>query len=111
MMMALLLPLVDCAIPIHDAKFCSPPPGEVGAVCDNFLTSDQQILNETQWGALQTQWIAAGQAIECTQSQTLGDIKEEIEQLCSMTKCDYPTQQAITQGLKKIQQLGKNTLN
>ena len=79
-------------------------------MCDNFLTSNQQILSETQWEALEASWNAAGEAIECVNSGVLGDLKSEIEKLCSKTTCDYATQQLILNGLGKIQTLGKKTL-
>lgn len=107
MMGALLLAANGCAVPIHDEQFCSPVPGNLGAVCDNFLTSNQLILTEAEWVALQAQWQASGQATECTTSQTVGDIKAEIEKLCSVYPCDTPTQTLLIRGLKKIQRLGK----
>lgn len=99
--------LTSCAVAIYDEQFCSPIPGGLGAVCDNFLTSNQQILTPDEWNALQSKWVAAGEATECTESKTLGDIKAEIEELCSKTPCNYEVQQAITKGLEKIQSLGK----
>ena len=98
--------LFSCSIPIHDEQFCSPIPGGLGAVCDNFLTSNQLILSQDQWNALQNKWIASGQAVECTTSKTVGDIKAEIEELCSRVSCDDLTQTAILNGLNKIKKLG-----
>jgi len=85
--------LFSCSIPIHDEQFCSPIPGGLGAVCDNFLTSNQLILSQDQWNA-------------CTTSKTVGDIKAEIEELCSRVSCDDLTQTAILNGLNKIKKLG-----
>ncbi len=102
-----------CAVQIQDYQFCSPIPGNLGAVCDNFLTSNQVILDEAAWLALQASWNAQGQAVECTQSGTLGSLKSELEKLCSETPCDYPTQQAVakvTAALEKIETLGKNKI-
>lgn len=102
--------LSSCAVPIKDEQFCSPLPGNLGATCDNFLTSNQIILDETGWQALQSSWLAQGQATECTTSQTLGDIKDELEKLCSRTACSYPVQQQVElflKGLEKIESLGK----
>ena len=103
-MMGLLL-LSSCAVQIKDEQFCSPVPNGLGAVCDNFLTSNPLVLNQTQWEQLQLQWQNSGEATECTQSKTLGDIKEEIEKLCSMTKCDYDAKSQLLKGLEKIQNL------
>lgn len=105
--MAVFLTNASCSVPIHDAQFCSPVPGGYGAICDNFLTSAPTTLTEDEWLALQAKWEQAGEAVECTTSQTLGDIKESIEKLCSIASCDYSTQQKIVSGLKKIQNLGK----
>jgi hypothetical protein len=76
---------------VKDEQFCAVVPGGLGAACDNFLTSNQLILNQAQWEALQTSWQNAGNAVECTTSSTVGDLKSEIEKLCSLTTCDYQT--------------------
>lgn len=102
--------LTDCAVQIQDEQFCSPVPGHFGAVCDNFLTANQIILTEDQWIALQASWNAQGEAVECTRSNTLGDIKKEIERLCSLAPCSYPVKKKILEGLNKIQALGKDQL-
>ena len=81
---------VDCSVPIKDTQLCSPVPGG-GAVCDWFLTSNQQILTPLEWTILQAQW----GTYECTPSATFGTIKAELEQLCASTKCSYPVKQAI----------------
>lgn len=88
-------------------QFCSPIPGGLGAVCDNFLSSNQLILNKTEWDSLQLQWISTGQAVECTTSRTIGDIKGEIEKLCSVVACDYEVKTKVLSGLKKLETLGK----
>lgn len=103
----LLLQASSCAVVIKDAQFCSPLPGNLGAVCDNFLTSNQLILDAGEWTALQASWASLGQATECTTSQTVGDLKSELEKLCSDTSCDYPDAQKVFKGLKKIENLGK----
>lgn len=100
-MTAVLLLSSGCAVQIKDYQFCSPIPGNLGAVCDNLLTSNQLILSEADWIALQNTWQTEGFATECTTSQAVGDIKSEFEKICSKTKCTYPTIQAIA-GLKRI---------
>lgn len=84
-----LLSSGGCVTVIKDATFCSPLPGGQGAACDSLLTHHQQILSAEEWAALQTSWNNLGSAIECTNSETVGDLKEEIELLCSHAKCDY----------------------
>lgn len=95
---------------IDDEQFCSPIPGALGAVCDNFLTSDQQIKTQEEWLALQAQWNASGLAVECMSSQAVGDLKREVEELCSQTQCDENTKQIIVSGLAKIEKLGKGSV-
>lgn len=98
------LQLLSCATPILDRQFCNPvplidaqgvlhPTGN-GATCDNFLTANQQILTEVQWQTLMLSWLNSGSIVACTTSAAIGEIKAEIEKLCSKTPCDYPTQQA-----------------
>lgn len=102
-----------CAVQIRDFQFCSPVPGNLGAVCDNFLTDNQLILDEAQWVALQADWITHGQAVECTQAQVVGDLKSEIEKLCSVSSCTYETKQKVDQiisSLQKIETTGQKSL-
>lgn len=94
----------SCSVQIKDEQWCAPIPGDMGAVCDNFLTSNQKLLVEQEWLDLQASWVAQGEVTECTSSQTLGDVKAELEKLCSATKCDYQTQQAVS-GVKKLLEL------
>ena len=98
--------LSSCTITIHDSQWCSPIPGNLGAVCDWSLHSEQEFLTLQQWEILQGSWIAKGEAVECTSSQTFGDIKKELEKLCSKVTCDYQIQETI-KSLKKIEGLGK----
>jgi hypothetical protein len=108
----LLLSLSGCATVIKDGTFCSPFPGPGGtwAACDNFLTKKPQTLNPAQWEVLQQQWILKGWALEVTESDTVGNIKTELEQLCSKTACDDETSQAVddlVQVLAKMQNTAK----
>lgn len=104
--MALLPLLLDaCAVHIQDETFCALVPGDYGAVCDNFLTTKPQTLTKAQWDAMQNSWNAQGYAVECTTSKAIGDIKTEIEQLCSVTRCDYEVEKKILDGLNRMQGL------
>lgn len=102
-MTAALLLLNGCAVSISDFTACSPIPGTTLAACDNFLISDPQTVT---WATEQSIWASQGYATECVNSEALGDIKKEIESLCSLAPCDYETEQKIISGLKKIQELG-----
>lgn len=102
MMMALLL-LNNCSVKIKDDTFCDLIPGDRGAVCDNFLTKHPQTLNQAQWIALQNRWNAEGNAVACTTSGYEGDLKAEIEKLCSQAKCDYQTKMLFINGLTRME--------
>lgn len=108
-MMTALLPLAalsgGCAVTIKDFQFCSPVPGSLGAVCDNFLTASQQILTEAEWQVLQASWVTAGQAVECTTSQTVGDLKAELEKLCSKTPCTYQEAKAVKTAISSLKRM------
>jgi hypothetical protein len=107
--MAVLL-LNACSVKIKDEQFCAPIPGHLGAVCDNFLTANQIILDEAAWQDLQNTWASAGFATECTSSSTLGDIKSEIEKLCSVAKCTYATKAkvaAVVSAISRMQAVAK----
>lgn len=108
---ALLLSTSCAHVPIKDEQFCAVIPGGLGATCDNVFTAHQIILTEPEWQALQAEWASHGQATECTQASTIGDIKAEIEKLCSEVDCDYPTQQKIIKGLSKVQRMGKYVMS
>jgi hypothetical protein len=90
--------LSSCAVEIKDARYCVLAPG-APIVCDNFLSSNQAILTDSEWLALQTQWGATF----CEAQSSFADLKTEIEELCSKTACDYPTQQAIKMIFAKIE--------
>jgi hypothetical protein len=106
MMMAAQFLTSGCSVAIKDMKFCSPIPGGLGAVCDSFLTPGQEILVADGWLKQQTDWLKAGYSTECTSSGSVGDIKAELEKLCSKTRCSYGIQQAII-GLGRLETLGQ----
>jgi hypothetical protein len=89
-------------VTISDEQVCSPIPYGLGAACDNFLTSNPQTLTEEQWTALQDTWGVT----ECVSVKTLGDVKAELEDLCSKTACSWQTTQAIS-SLKKLMTLNR----
>ena len=89
MMTAVLLLNSGCAVKINDFEMCSPIPGNLGAVCSSFLSPTNTILDQTGWLAKQTSWINSGSAVECTSSQTVVNLKAELEKLCSVAKCSY----------------------
>lgn len=122
LLMALLTPLVEgCStVTVNDFQECSPIPNfesetppDFGAVCDNFLKPNQLILNHEEWVATQKKWIAAGNGVDCVPSSAVGDLKREVEKLCSVAKCDYATKAAVAvvvKGLERIQATAALTL-
>lgn len=105
---ACLLVISSCAVQIQDATYCALIPGNNGAVCDSFLTSHQQILTQAQWDILQGEWENGGNAVECTPSSAVANLKQELELLCSKTACDYQTvQSAINEALDKLTTTGE----
>ena len=113
----LLLTLNGCATEVKNFQACGtipgiptaedPFPAPLGATCDDFLTSQPETLDRAGWFNRQASWNAAGYAVECMTSDTIGNIKAEIEKLCSRTPCDEDTKNAISDGLTRIQHLGK----
>lgn len=109
---AALLLLASCAteinVPVEVADFpwCTPLPDELGASCDNFLSSSPALLNEVQWEALQAQWFAADGVLECTNSTAVANLKVAIQNLCSEVPCDQATEARFIQALDKIAHLG-----
>lgn len=81
----------------------SPTPPDLGAVCDQFLVSNQQILSHDEWVATQAQWNAEGKGVECVPTSAIADLKKEVEKLCSVVKCNYIIKQKIIAGLERLQ--------
>ena len=104
-LMAVPLLNSSCSIQIHDFTACALVPGNNGASCDDFLSSNQQILTESQWEAMEATWNSQGQAVVCVQSQTIAQIKAEIEKACSEVSCNYQQVSQVLSGLKKIEKL------
>lgn len=109
-----LLLLNSCATTVHDAPFCSPIPGGYGAVCDNLFAKNPETLSEAEWEARILSWESKGWALECTESDAVGNLKKEIELLCSKTPCNEDTVSAIqvvVQVLGKMQKTAKKAKN
>ena len=99
-----LLALSSCSVMIHDFTACSPLPGGLGATCDNFLTSNQRILDQIQWEAQQKAW----GAMDCMGSIDVANLKTEIEKLCSKETCtqeEKKAREALNDGLERIQSI------
>lgn len=105
--MVLPLLLSSCAVEIKNERFCAVIPVIGGCVCDDLLDSNQTTLTPQQCQDFQGAIFSSGQSVIITNSGAIADFKEEIEKLCSRTKCDEQTQQALVNGLNKIEGLGK----
>lgn len=103
-----VLSLFSCGTQISDMVFCDEVPGNDGAVCDGFLKSNPETLTQADWVARKAQWNAAGSAVACTQSVTVGAIKEELEKLCSETPwyapCVYAAQGQIAEAARALRE-------
>lgn len=67
--------------------------GQNGAVYFETLTTATGSVPKPEWDAMRV-------GMACTSTDTLSDIKREIEQLCSATSCDYEKVHSV---LKKFQ--------
>lgn len=115
----LSLLLSACATTINDFQACALIPslasnGQIipwggGAVCDNFLTSQPVTLSQAAWESQTMAQENSGLAIEVITSDALGNLKKEVELLCSNTKCDYKTKAAaatIAANIDRLKALG-----
>lgn len=90
--------LSGCAqLTIKDFTACSDG-GASGAVCDNYLTNHQVILDKTEWAALRFGWL-------CVSPGDYGNIKTELEQACSIAKCSYEQQESMEAFFLKVNNL------
>ena len=107
-----LLNLNSCASFIHvsqnvpDSQWCHPflnaQGQEIGASCDNFLTSNPKTLSASDWAALQASWGVT----ECTTSNMMLAAKKFVEDTCSEITCDDVTKAAFLERFARIGALG-----
>jgi hypothetical protein len=87
-----------CAVQIKDEPLYVDE-GALGAVEVHLFTPGSTDISESQWAALRFGMV-------CMSAQSFGDIKLEIESLCSKASCDEQTTQAmqnIIQILERVQ--------
>ena len=98
MLKTLAIPTVllctSCGVSIKDERFYVDL-GPSGAVTVNFLTPGSMII-------LKPQWDQAREGMFCMTPAAMADIKREIEQLCSMTQCDYQTAQGLRDFYQRV---------
>ena len=87
----------SCAVPIKDEQFCADM-GSQGAACDNLLTSNPIIIPQPAWDSMR-------EGMFCESNQAVGDIKAEIESLCSKTPCSYQVKEALHSIQKKMKEM------
>lgn len=103
--------LNNCATTIHDFTSCAEyPGGNIGARCTDFLTHTNVSLDNTAWQNMKAQWNKDGDAVECTRSSSLAQIKGEIEKMCGQVTCDQRAQQMVEEGLDRMGELATSVL-
>lgn len=85
--------LSGCAVPIQNQRWYGDE-GSQGAVWFETLTADTGKVDKTDWDQMRL-------GMACTTTDTLAEIKSEIEKLCSATACDY---QKVKEVLGKFQE-------
>lgn len=84
----MVLPLLSgCAVQIKNERWYGDL-GNQGAIYFETLTNVTGSVDKAIWDALRV-------GMACTSTDTLAEIKKEIEELCSSTACDYEKVQAI----------------
>ena len=65
------------------------------------LTSGSNWISKDSWDRMR-------EGMFCMDANAVGDFKEEIEELCSVASCDYPTTQAIQQVFAGLHDINPN---
>lgn len=108
--------LSNCGTTIHDFKTCDLVPSVdqqgvlhpsgAGSACDNFLTHAPQTNTEDQWQAIMLAWVKSGEAVSCTQSSSITQLKGEVEKLCEdapwYAKCNETVKKNLLAGLERV---------
>jgi hypothetical protein len=101
MKLLLLAMLSACAqLTIKDFTACAVMPGQSGAACDHYLTSDQTVLTEQEWIALSPGYL-------CISPTDYGNIKNELEIACSQLNCSYDQLQTMHAATQRFDILPK----
>jgi hypothetical protein len=95
-----MLTLSACSqVKIKDFQVCGDI-GTQGATCDNFLTEHPVDIRQPEWDDYRFGML-------CISSDSFGELKREIEQLCSAhaNQCDYETQKQMKSFFKRMEKL------
>jgi hypothetical protein len=89
--------LSSCAVPISDFQYCVDL-GPEGAACNNFLTQAPLTVPEPQWDQVR-------EGEFCINASAYGNIKRELEDLCSKTECTYAQKQQVNKAISLIDRM------
>jgi hypothetical protein len=98
----ILMALSACGhVVIKDSEWCGAKPNAQGAACFHTMTTDQRELSEVELLG----WLMDAQDPKvCTSSQTLADLKANIEVLCHDSRlCDYETKKKVQAFFKRME--------
>lgn len=73
--------LSSCGVSIKNERWYGDV-GSQGAIYFETLSSTQGTLSKPEWDQMRV-------GMACTTTDTLSEIKKEIEKLCSVTRCNY----------------------
>jgi len=104
----------NCGTTISNFQQCDLIPGGLGAACDDFLDSNPQTLSASQWNDTTALWNSQGDAVACMRSSSEGQLKSEIEKLCTdapwYAPCDEQTKITLIRGLTRLYSLQTKVL-
>lgn len=70
--------------------------GPDGAVITHFFATDIKDISKPAWDSMR-------EGMTCMSAQAIGDIKSEIEKLCTESSCDKQTVKAIEAALNRLE--------
>lgn len=74
-----LLSLAACSVPIKEETFYTDA-GDQGAIISHFFSTDSSVIGKSAWDSVR-------EGMTCMGPDAIGDLKAEIEQLCSKVSC------------------------
>jgi hypothetical protein len=92
--------LSSCAVPIKNFGYCAPVE-DVGAACDEFLESHQEILEWPAWKARLNEW----GPVVVTKTENIISLKAEVEKLCSRARCTRAERSAKAVALEGLERI------
>lgn len=71
--------LSGCAVPIKEETFYTDA-GQDGAILSHFFSTDSSVIGKAAWDSIR-------EGMTCMGPDAIGDIKAEIEKLCTKVAC------------------------